>query len=111
VGCVLRRRHRLVTFLDPPPLLAGAIVTVPLVAGYFALRAHQRFLREADELLRKIHLEALSVGAAAALTVGTTFLMLIPLGASAPWGLTLTLAIFCLAYAAGVIRGMKAHRG
>ena len=101
----------LLAFFEPPPLLVGAIVIVPLVAAYVALGAYRRFLREADELLRKIHLEALSVGAAAALAVGTTFLMLMPLGASAPWGLTFTLAFLCLGYAAGVIRGMRAHCG
>ena len=46
-------------------ILAGAIVIVPLAAAYFALAAYRRFLREADELLRKIHFEALGVAAAA----------------------------------------------
>lgn len=44
-------------FMQPPMPLALAVVAVPLAPGFFAVRAYLRFLRDADELLRKIHLE------------------------------------------------------
>ncbi len=100
----------LVAFLDPPAVLAAAIVAVPLGVSFLVLRSYRKFLAEADELLRKTHLEALCLGAGAALSVGTTFLLLLPLGASAPWGLALTLTALCLGYTYGVIRGLKAYR-
>ncbi len=42
---------------------AGWVVAlVPDVLGVMAVRAYVRFLREADELVRKIHLEATALG-------------------------------------------------
>ncbi len=98
------------TFLELSGAASAAIVAVPLVAGGFALAAYRRFLGEADELLRKIHLEALSFGAGAALAVGTTFMLLVPLGASASNGLAVTLAVLCVGYSYRVIRGLRGLR-
>jgi len=41
---------------------AVVVALAPNVFGLFALRAFMRFLRETDELQRKIHLEALAAG-------------------------------------------------
>jgi hypothetical protein len=92
--------------LEPPFGLAALAVAVQLAVGIFTVRSYQRFLREADELTRKIHLEALGVGGAAAMAVGTTFIVLIPQGVAAIWGLALTLAALCCGFSFGVARAM-----
>jgi len=56
-----------VALLTKPSLgeaAAGAwiVALVPDVLGVMAVRAYVRFLREADELVRKIHLEATALG-------------------------------------------------
>ena len=51
--------------------VAWALAAVTVVPGVFGLRAYVRFLREADELLRKIQLEALAL----AFGIGVLFMM------------------------------------
>ena len=46
-------------FEQTPPWRFGSAV-LPLLPGYFALRAYLKFLSEADELLRGVHYEAAS---------------------------------------------------
>jgi len=43
------------------PTLGYALAAVTLFLGVSAIRAYVRFLRSADELLRKIHLEAIAM--------------------------------------------------
>ena len=50
---------------------AWLLVAVPTAAAVQVLRAYHHFLREADELQRKIHLEALALG----FGVGVVFMM------------------------------------
>jgi hypothetical protein len=50
--------------------LAWALIAVATVPGIFAIAAYVRFVREADELLRKIQLEALAL----AFGVGALFM-------------------------------------
>ncbi len=103
--------NAMLTFLAPPSPLAWALAALPLAPGFFALRAHLRFLREADELVRMIHLQSLGAGAGAAMAVGTTFMTIIPLGASPVWGLALALTALCLGYSFGVARATRMLRG
>lgn len=64
--------YRFVSGMDPVTGVAGyVIVAVPILLGLATLWSFCRFLRDADELLRKIQLEALSIGAG----VGLVFLM------------------------------------
>src|ERR1044072_5487938 len=49
----------------------GALAALTAVPGLVGIRAYIRFLREADELLRKIQLEALAI----AFGVGVLFMM------------------------------------
>ena len=49
------------------------LVVLPLAVGVFAVRAYLRFLHEADEMIRQIHLGALAMGCASGLIVGTGF--------------------------------------
>ncbi|MXO60409.1 hypothetical protein GRI89_12765 [Altererythrobacter salegens] len=89
---------------EPAPLFAAVAVALQLAIGIGAVRSYRHFLREADELTRKIHLEALGVGGAAAMAVGTTSIVLGPSGISPIWGLALTLTALCCGFSFGVAR-------
>jgi hypothetical protein len=52
-------------------VLAWALIAATILPGVATLRAYVRFVREADELLRKIQLEALAL----AFGVGAVFMM------------------------------------
>lgn len=58
----------------PPPHWDIAVASIPVVAFYWFVWAMQRYLRTADELQRRIHLEAL------ALAFPTVMLVLMMLG-------------------------------
>jgi len=49
------------------------LVILPILIGLIAVRAYVKFLLEADELIKKMHLEALAFGCGAGLIVGTGF--------------------------------------
>lgn len=66
--------------LDRPPeslLLRSAIALMPLLGFGWMLREHVRFLREADELERRIELNSLMMAAAISLVVGFALLFLL----------------------------------
>lgn len=69
------------TGLDGP--LAWAITTVPIALSFVVLRAYLRFLREADELTRRIQYEAIAFGFAVGLLVHFAWFPLSLLGAPA----------------------------
>jgi hypothetical protein len=47
------------------------LVILPLGIGVFAVRAYLHFLKEADEMIRQIHLGALALGCTLGIIVGT----------------------------------------
>jgi hypothetical protein len=49
------------------PAIRWAMALVPDVLGVFAVATYVRFIRHADELVRKIHLEAIALGFGAGL--------------------------------------------
>ena len=53
------------------PALRWAAVAVPIALALAAILAYLRFLREADELLRKIHLEGMAYGFGVAFVLST----------------------------------------
>jgi hypothetical protein len=82
--------------------LAWVLIAASLLPGFVAIAAYMRFLREADELLRKIQLEALAVSLGAGalfmmgwrlvrkaggppLDVNDPLLLMIPIWALAQW--------------------------
>lgn len=58
------------------PVWAWGLVLLPIVPGAFALRAYIRYLREGDELIRKIHVEAAVVGFGVASVMSVGFNLL-----------------------------------
>jgi hypothetical protein len=61
--------------------LAWLVAAVPTIAFLLALRAYVRFLNRADELTRKIHLEALAMGFAVGVLFGFCYRLLERAGA------------------------------
>jgi hypothetical protein len=56
--------------LEAQPLWAWAAIAVAIVAGALLAHAYYRFIHGADELMRKIHIEALAFGFGAAFVFG-----------------------------------------
>lgn len=52
------------------PFWAWPVLAISIVFGSLLAHAYWRFIREADELLRKIHIEALAVGFGVAFVFG-----------------------------------------
>lgn len=49
------------------------LVIAPLILGVFMVQAYIHFLLQADELIKKIHLEALAIGCGTGIIIGTGF--------------------------------------
>jgi len=58
------------------PWWAWLLAVLPVAPGVMALRAYVRYLREGDELVRKIHVEAAAVGFGVASVVSIGFNLL-----------------------------------
>jgi len=88
-------------------LLAWAVTAVPIVLSLVALWAYLRFLREADELTRRVQLEAIAFGFAVGLIVHFAWFPLSQLGAPA-LDRSALMTVMVLAYLAGM--GVVARR-
>ena len=88
---------------------AWAIAIAPIVVGIIPVLAYLRFLREADELLRRIQLEGLAFGSA----VGAIFAICYPLleRAGAPHlELSSLVIVMAFAWAVGRLLGIVRYR-
>lgn len=56
--------------VETQPIWAWAAITVTILAGALLAHAYFRFIQGADELMRKIHIEALAFGFGAAFVFG-----------------------------------------
>jgi hypothetical protein len=63
------------------PPLTWLIAAVPTFLGLLLIQIYVRFLRSADELLRKTHLEGLALGFGASFLFLTGYQLFEPLGA------------------------------
>ena len=66
----------LVTFLELPLWQGLLLAIVPVTFGILTMRAYLRLLREADEMLRQMQLEAMAVGFGTGLIIGNTLVFL-----------------------------------
>lgn len=86
-------------------------LTIALVVPW--LLSHLRFIREADELIRKIQFEALALGFWAAFTFGVLYIVLghmgLP-GLQPASGVPLMVAIMGLGYGVGRVLASKRYR-
>jgi len=83
-------------------------IAVSTGLGVLAMRAYARFIREADELLRKIQTEALALGFAAAL-VGNFTLALITRATGHRFDLADLLLLMVAGYLAGTWAGARRY--
>ncbi|MCB1049508.1 MAG: hypothetical protein H6510_12535 [Acidobacteria bacterium] len=104
VGLVVLSR-----FLQLNPVLKWTLALGPNLLGFITLRSYVQFIRQADELVRKVQLEALALG----FGVGIIFLLgygllekigMPELGTSDP------VAIFVLTWGAAGWWGMRRYR-
>jgi predicted membrane-bound spermidine synthase len=85
------------------------VAIAPNVLAVVAGATYVRFLREADELIRKIQLEALAIGFAAALFIGIGYTLLEHAGAPEVGVGDLTV-VMMVAFALGQLIGLERYR-
>lgn len=95
-------------------LLAAGVVTWAaiggsLVLGLVTMREMVRFLREADELLRKVYLEALALGFGAAMVANFT-LALIERARDQPFEIGDLFLVMVIFFAIGLFGGTRRYR-
>lgn len=99
--------HGRATLPAPIPwLLVGATLGLALLA----LRSYLRFLRAADELVRRIQTEALALGFAVGVVFALVYPLLEKLGAPAG-GENATAAVMMLAWGLGTWLGTRRYQG
>jgi len=92
----------------PAGPLAWAAIAICTLLGLVVVRYYMRFVREADELLRKIQLEALAIGFGAAFIGNFTMSLVERLrGESFDMGDLFLLMVF--SYMVGIIAGMRRY--
>ena len=91
----------------PPGAVAWLVAALPLVPGALALRAYLRFLRMADEMIRKIQHESLAFGCGCGVMAGVGYPLLELAGA--PQFPDLTLLALMLGWSFGQLWGLRRH--
>jgi len=93
----------------PAGVVSLVAATVPAIIGFGVIRAFMRFLREVDELQRKIQLEALALGFGAGALFMMSYRLFERLGAP---GLDLNdpLLVMVLAWTVGLVHGARRYR-
>lgn len=87
--------------------LAGVIGTALL--GIATVLAYRRFLQQADELRRKIEVEALALAFGVGMVGGLTYWLLMVSNAVPEWGFAFVFSAMLLAYSAGVLVGRRRY--
>lgn len=86
---------------------AGVIATALL--GIVTVLAYQRFLRETDELRRKIEVEALAFAFGAGVVAGLTYWLLVVSGTASGTGFAYVFAAMLLTHSLGVLLGRRKY--
>jgi hypothetical protein len=96
--------------IKKPPATEGLtlwlVAIAPNIFAIGAVLAYMRFLRAADELMRKIQIDGLAVGFGAALIFNTGYTLLETAGAPR----TDTITVMCVAWVAGQMIGVWRYR-
>jgi hypothetical protein len=86
-----------------------ALVFTPFILGIVMVQAYVKFLLEADELIKKIHLEALAIGCGTGIIIGTGFALFSQLLGSWEDAGAFTWAAIVLAFSIGLNRATKRY--
>lgn len=86
----------------------GFIALVPTVVGLLLIRAYVRFFRSADELVQKVHLEALAFAVGAGFLFMSGYGLLERIGAP-PINVSDPVAVIALAWALGQLLAMRRY--
>jgi hypothetical protein len=91
-----------------PRGLPGSLAALlPLCLGVGAILAYRRFLREADELLRKILLDALALSVGVGMLAGFTSYLLVRTGALSREHVLVVISLMMVTYSAAVAVGTR----
>lgn len=90
--------------------LAFGAITVTVLLGLGTIRAYQRFLREADELRRKVELDGLALGFGAGTIAAFTFVLLESSGVALDLRIVEVVAVMFFAYSVGVVLGLRRYQ-
>ncbi len=99
--------------LELAPAVGWLVAIVPIVLAGVALRSYMGFLRNADELIRRIQLEALGIAVAAALVWAIGYPLLEMAGApelDRAWVWSTHIVILSIAFAVGQIAGVIRYK-
>ncbi len=77
--------------------------------GVGTLMAYRHFLRDADELLRKIHYDAFAVSLGVTLVGGVAYTLLAKAGFVSEEGTTVTLLLMTGAYMISIVTGLRRY--
>jgi hypothetical protein len=94
--------------LVPAGVAAWFVALTPLLPAVMALSAYLRFLRMADELLRKIQFEGLAIGFGCGVIAGVGYPLLERAGAPESPGLVML--VMMLGWAVGQLLGLRRYR-
>ena len=92
-----------------PPAYSGLLITVTALLGAAMLWSYRVFLRQSDEMMRKIHLDALAIGFGFTLLLGITWALLEAAGAP-PMNMNYLIAGAIFAWMFGVMTGLRRYR-
>jgi hypothetical protein len=96
--------------LIPPGMLAAVAATlVPMVLGIGTVLAYRHFLREADELRRKIEVEALALAVGVGLVGGFTYFLLERAAVVSESGVLVMIMLITFTHAVGVVLGQRRY--
>jgi predicted permease len=87
--------------------LAGVVANA--IFGIATVLAYRRFLRETDELRRKIEVEALALAFGAGVVGGLTYWLLMVSGVLPAYGFAYIFALMILTHTVGVLVGLRRY--
>ena len=93
----------------PAGALTMAVALLPTALGLAMILAYWKFLRHADELLRKIHLEALALGFGAGVVGAVAIHLLEETGAVGATDVTDVIVVMAVVYVLSVVLGTRRY--
>ena len=95
--------------LIPGDALPWVVAALPSIVGVFVVTAYARFLREADELQRTIHLQALALGFGGG-WIGTAGYRILERAGAPPADIADAALILAVFFSIGLVRGAWHYR-